>query len=466
MTRTLGRDLDHGDPRRGDAIDRTEPAGLDGLDRLRLLLASAMGTVLLSYALLVPAAAAAVLPVGMPLDAAFAATIPLWLAAHQIPLVIEGQPLSVLPLLPTAGVIVVVATGAHWAVRRLGGRLRADAGPVLASVAGAHATVAVLGSALMPGTAEVAVAPWAAMLGGGLVAGAAGAVGVLRGCGLPAEWRDRLPRWLPGAMRAAAVAVTGLVTAGGALVLLVLALSAPIIAAAYRAAAPDLGAAAGLTVLAVGYLPNAVLAGTSWMLGPGVSVGTATASPFATYAGEASTFPLLAAVPTAPAPAWAPAVLVLPVLVGVLTGRQCGRLPVQQRVPAATGGSVLAAIAIGWLAVGAGGRLAAGPFDPVRLPAEILVPAVLLLVGVPAVLVAGRGRGRGRPGPVGRRGGDARPSRRRRVPAARCAARSRRSRPRRARSRPAGMATCGARRPGSAATRGWCRPPTTRPMRQ
>ena len=175
MTRTLvGHDLDHGDPHPDDPAAPAEPAGLDGLDRLRLLIACAMGTVLVSYALLVPAAAAVVLPVGMPLDAAFAAAIPLWLAAHQIPLVIEGQPFGVLPLMPTVGVVAVVAIGARWAARRLGGRFRADAGPVLASIGGAHAAVAVLGSALLPSAAEVAVAPWAAMVGGGLVGGRGG----------------------------------------------------------------------------------------------------------------------------------------------------------------------------------------------------------------------------------------------------------------------------------------------------
>ncbi len=61
---------------------------VEGLDRLRVLLACAMGTVLVSYAVLVPAVALVVLTAGggLPADGAFAAGIPLWLAAHQIPL--------------------------------------------------------------------------------------------------------------------------------------------------------------------------------------------------------------------------------------------------------------------------------------------------------------------------------------------------------------------------------------------
>ena len=58
-----------------------------------------MGTVLMSYAVLVPAVGVIVLSAGggLSVDSAFAAAIPLWLAAHQIPLALGGQPLSVLP---------------------------------------------------------------------------------------------------------------------------------------------------------------------------------------------------------------------------------------------------------------------------------------------------------------------------------------------------------------------------------
>jgi hypothetical protein len=59
-------------------------------------------------------------------------------------------------------------------------------------------------------------------------------------------------------------------------------------------------------------------------------------------------------------------------------------------VPAAIGAAGLTAIGAGLLAVLAGGRLAAGPFDPITVPAGELVLAVLAFVGVPAVLVARR----------------------------------------------------------------------------
>lgn len=364
-----------------------------------------MGTVLVSYALLVPAAAIVLVSAGggLSIDSSFAAAIPLWLAAHQIPLVLQGHPLSVLPLLPTGVMFVVVMVGAGWAVRRLGCRFRADAGAVLATNAGAHAAVAVLGSALLPRAADVAAAPWAAMVGGGLVAGAAAALGVLRTCGLPADLAARVPVWARAGLRGASVALLSLLFAGAAVVLTALVIGAPSVADAFRQLTPGFGPAIGLTLLAVAYLPNAVVAGMSWVLGPGVAVGAATASPFAAFPSNPSHFPLLAALPTTVPPMWTLAVLLLPVVAGVLSGLTCRRAVAgPARLPAAVTAVVLTALAVAVLAVLAGGRLAAGPFDPIRIPAEVLLPAVLLLVGVPALVVAaaprrGEGDGEGDP---------------------------------------------------------------------
>ena len=388
MTRTLaGTDHEPApDPEPG-----LTPSGVEGLDRLRLLLAGAMGTVLLSYALLVPAAAVVIFTAGgaVSIDGAFAAAIPLWLAAHQIPLVLEGQPLSVLPLLPTAGVAAVIALGAGWTVRRLGCRPRHDAGAVLVAIAGAHAAVAVLGSALLPRAAEVAVAPWSAMVGGGLVSGLAAAAGVLRSCGLPADLAARLPEWLRPAMRGTAVALTGLAFTGSAVLLAGLIVQADAVASAYSRLAPGFGAAVGVTFLAVAYLPNAVVGGLSWALGPGVTVGVGTASPLVTNTAAASSFPLLAALPSGVPPVWALTVFLLPIGVGLLAGLACRRAaPDGFRFSAALATALATAVLTGLLAFLSGGRLATGPFDPVWLPVELLVPAVLLWVGVPVMLVA------------------------------------------------------------------------------
>ncbi len=101
-----------------------------------------------------------------------------------------------------------------------------------------------------------------------------------------------------------------------------------------------------------------------------------------------------------------------PLLVGVLTGITCRRAlasaPVAVRLRAAVAATVLTALAAGLLALLAGGRLTAGPFDPVLMHAGLVVPAVLLWIGGPAVAIAavqraadvtgGRGGERRRPG--------------------------------------------------------------------
>jgi hypothetical protein len=375
--------------RAATSADAPEPS--DGLARLRVLFAAAAGTVLTSYALLVPAAAAVVLTAGdgLSVGGAFAAAIPLWLAAHQIPLVLSGHPFGVLPLLPTAVLFAVVALGAGWALRRLGGRFRHDGGPVLASVAGAHAAVAVLGSALLPRAAEVAAQPWAAMVGAGLLAGGAALTGMWRSCGLPPEWHAA-PAWLRAGVHGGALALAGLVAVAAVLLVVALVLGASRMEAAYRALAPGFGDGLGITLLALAYLPNAAVAALSWGVGAGFSVGSAAASPFGTVPGVPSSFPLLAALPSGVPPVWAPAVLALPALVGVLVGLVVRRaLPVPaDRVRAAVVAGVLGAAGATLLALLAGGRLAAGPYDPVRFPAELVAPATLLWIAGPAAVVA------------------------------------------------------------------------------
>ena len=362
----------------------------DGVARLRILCAAATGTVLASYALLVPAAAAVGWTAGdgLSFDGAFAAAIPLWLAAHQIPLVLSGQPFSVLPLLPTAVLFAVVALGAGWALRRLGGRFRLDGGPVLVGTAGAHAAVAVLGSALLPRAAEVAAQPWAAMVGAGLLAGVAALTGMLRSCGLPPEWRAG-PGWLRVGMRGGALALAGLVAVASVLLVVALVTGAPRMVAAYRALAPTFGDGLGVTLLGLAYLPNAAVGALSWAVGAGFTVGAATGSPFDARPGVPSSFPLLAALPTGVPPMWAPAVLALPVAVGLLVGLFVRRrLPVPaDRIRATAVAGLVAASGATLLALLAGGRLAAGPYDPVRFPVELVAPATLLWIGGVAAVV-------------------------------------------------------------------------------
>lgn len=400
--------------------------GLAGLDRVRLLVGTAMGTVLVSYGLLVPVAALVVLTTGASTsaDALFGASVPLWLAAHQVPLVLDGVPLTALPLLPTLGVLALVAAAARFAARGLAGSLPASssqdrdlgsetfaqrtsgstdrdhgggadgwrdaAGPVIATLAGTHAAVAVLASALLQAAGPVtAAAPWAAALAAGLTAGLAATFGVLRALGAAPSWRVA-PQWLRSGLWAGRVGLAGLASCGAVLLTVALLISATDVHELVTRVGGQAGAGIGLTLLSLAYLPNAVLAASSWALGPGVQIGAALTSPFGTAGGPLPPVPLLAAVPTTAPPAWAPVVLLLPVLTGLLVGLCCrtaGESPLARLRAVGVAAAGVAAVC-GLLALLAGGRLAQGPFDPVQLPALVVAGAALLLIGLPAAAVA------------------------------------------------------------------------------
>ncbi|MBX7558227.1 hypothetical protein K1Y78_62755, partial [Streptomyces sp. tea 10] len=87
----------------------------------------------------------------------------------------------------------------------------------------------------------------------------------------------------------------------------------------------DLGTGAAgdtaLTALQFGYLPNMVVWALTWATGAGFSLGTGPlVSPFQNTLGPLPQFPAFAALPTGDPWLYAPAVLGLPVLAGLLAG--------------------------------------------------------------------------------------------------------------------------------------------------
>ncbi|SFN10175.1 hypothetical protein SAMN05216207_10084 [Pseudonocardia ammonioxydans] len=380
------------EPRRRAAPRPPTGGGGNGLDRLRILLAATMGAVLTGYTLLVPVAALLAGSGGASVtaDGALAVAVPMWLAAHQIPIAFDGRALGLLPLLPTMIVIVMVACFSAWAVRRLGGRVRHDAGAVVASQAGAAAAVAVLAGALLP-KAMAVTAPWASLVGAGMIGGTAAGIGVIHACGLPAAWKRVLAGWPGAALAGVRVAATGLLLIGALVLTGALLLAATTATDAAARLGPGAGAALGVLALAVGYLPNALVGGLSWALGPGVSVGAASSGPLVAVPAPLPSFPLVAVLPVTSVPPGAPLVLLLPAAVGVLTGLACRRAlpadaPTVERVTAPVTATTVVAIGASVLATVAGGALAGGPYDPVSFQGGGVLGAVLLLVGLPALL--------------------------------------------------------------------------------
>jgi hypothetical protein len=297
-----------------------------------------------------------------------------WLAAHHIPLIIDGSPLGVLPLLLTLILGVLVARGAAGVAKRSRISRPGDAGWVAAASAGVHGIGgAVL--ALVATPATITVDPALAAVGCAVVAGAAAGIGLVRPCGLLPAALCRAPGWvLPGVL-AGLWELAVLLTAGLATVLIAAMVSAPDLV---RTLGPNAGSAFGLIVLSIGYLPNATIAGVSWLAGPGFSIGALSASPFAVHAAPVPAVPLLVALPPGPPQSWWVAVVLVPLLAGAAVGRRCtpGReLPERLRVLGAAGGTIaLGSVVLGLLA---GGRLGSAAFDPVDIPSGPLAAALL-----------------------------------------------------------------------------------------
>ncbi|MGH3771219.1 MAG: cell division protein PerM [Pseudonocardiaceae bacterium] len=314
-----------------------------------------------------------------------------WLAAHHVPLTIDGAPLSVLPLLPTLLLGALVARGAAGVAARTRIHQPADAGWVAGVIAGTHSVLGVV-LALAATPTSVTVDPGQAAVGCALVAGAAAGLGLARPCGLLPAALHRAPGWVRPGLMAGLWGLAVLLTAGLVTVLIALVVSAPEVA---QMSGADAGSIVGLTLLSVGYLPNAVLAGLSWLAGPGVAVGALSVSPVAVHAGPVPAVPLLAALPQGPAQSWWIAVLAVPLLVGAAVGRRCAAaepdLPRRLRVL----GVAAVVVSLGSAVLGAlaGGRLGAAAFDPVEVPFGTLAVAVLaatLLGGCAALLLPAR----------------------------------------------------------------------------
>lgn len=374
--------------RRGTPARAAEDDALPAAQKVRVLVGSALGSVLSSYVIMVAVAGLAGATASAPLEplALLVAGLPLWLSAHQVPLIIAGAPLSALPLLPTVGIAMVTAGFAAAALGRLGGRWDADAGRVVGTLAVAHASLAVLTTALP--TDPVRAEPWPALLGAGLVSAAGAALGVLRVAGVPNRW-SLAPRWFRVGLTAAATGLAALATVAALLVLVGLTVDVRTVRVGFDMR-PGFGAELGVAVLSICYLPNAVVSAVSWLAGPGLIVGSAAASPLGVTVGPLPPLPLLAVMPTSPPPGWVAAVFVLPVLAGGMIGLRCRRTGVDPMARLRAVGAAVTTVALVFLlaATLVSGRLAAGPFDPVDLPALSGALALFGWLVVPASIVA------------------------------------------------------------------------------
>ncbi|WP_345581192.1 cell division protein PerM [Tessaracoccus lubricantis] len=330
--------------------------------------------------------------------------------AHGAPVEIAGQAVSIAPLGLTLLLLFLALPLASHAARQAAahgaqaddtGELWVDGERLVAKVAGTFtltyaAAVVILAAALGAGS-------WRAVVGGLVVGGVAGFWGAARGIGYAP--RETWPAWLrsvPKAMGAATLTVL----AGGAVV------SALAVVDGWDrvtgiADALD-GGTSGLILLIVLhllYLPNVVLAGASWLLGAGLTLGDGSVVTMTiTDVGLLPAIPVFGAVPPS---GTAPSSYLWWLAVGVLAGAAAAlvvgfaRPRARFDETALVGGlsGVAAGVLIATFCSMAAGALGDDRLSHIgaRMP-ELLVfaPTILGISGVAAGLALGLLRRRGR----------------------------------------------------------------------
>lgn len=360
--------------------------------RARVLLKAALTPVVVGYfavlALLALIVAGAQGP-RLSVPGLLAASGPAWLGAYQVPLRIGGEPLGVLPLVPTVAVGLLVARCAGAASRRVGAVSPSHAALVVVATVVAHVLATVPIVLFTNGSGGLAAEPVAAFVMPALIAGFCATVGLSRRGGIIAALRTHLDPGARRGLRAGLLGLAALLTGGALALTLATALSTATASRLFAVNAPDAGSGLGMLLLCLGYIPNAVVMAAGFTIGPGFSVGLLSASPFTYSGGVVPALPLLAGMPERQA-LWWPALLLLPAAAGALVGwslRHADRRPTARlRMVGVAGASA----AFGTVVLGAlaGGRLAEGAFDPVSLPLGLVSIAAFCWIAIPGGLVS------------------------------------------------------------------------------
>ncbi|WP_040157408.1 cell division protein PerM [Mobilicoccus massiliensis] len=210
------------------------------------------------------------------------------------------------------------------------------------------------------------------------------------------QWaqREYVPSWVGRAVRPAAAAVLATLAAGAVVLVVGIVLRFGEMAEVYARIG---GGPVGITLMTLAqlaYLPTLAMWAASWLAGPGFTLGGGSSVTwFVSDPGIIPLVPVLATVPTpGPLPTWSPAVVTVPLLIGLMLGIWCVRRAGGtwlERLRLTGVAVVLYALAILVLGVAASGSVGAGYFAHVGLDAVVTALALTGEVGLTALAVAG-----------------------------------------------------------------------------
>ena len=358
LTRTATPSRSRDDDERGATAPLMSSLWVRGA--VSALWASALGCAVLVVVVLIAWAADSRSGAGA--GGAIRTALQLWLAAHRVPLHVEGGTVVMAPLGLTLALGWLVARAAAVLARGQQVDQPRDVGLIAVAIGVPYAVLAAFVAAAAH-SSRVQPDPAVALAGGLVLGVVAAGWGAARGVGVVRECWGRLPAAVARPL-AGGLAATGVLALGG--LLLVLASLATHAAAAWSSVdALGGGAVAAGAVLAldVVLLPNAALAAVGYLAGPGFAVGAGSAVTIGSaQPGSLPALPLLAAVPQSPA-----GVLVEGLVIAVLVGAGLAAAGVVARfgerllrtMLLALGAGAVAGVGIAVLVAVAGG--AAGP---------------------------------------------------------------------------------------------------------
>ncbi|QFG27009.1 hypothetical protein F7P10_12725 [Actinomadura sp. WMMB 499] len=344
------------------------------------------------------------------LPGVFRTTVNFWLISHHAGFSSGHGRVGLLPL----GVLIVPGAllyrGGAWMIRGIGlpDRPRVAVARVAVSLAAPYAALA--GALALAATGPtMRPSAWQALVACFTVAVVAGGLGAARAvvaAQVAAEARGRrvrsglgaLLRLLPERPRSLLIGVAGstavLLASGAVLVAVSLALHLEDAEHLYDMLGPGVVGGVLLLLVELAFLPNAVIWGMSYAIGPGFSVGAGTTvSPTGVYLDVVPAFPPLAALPE---PGPAPAASLLALAAPFVAGAVGGMLTVRSAPSAANEAAPLWGFVSGALTGVAAALLAAlsgGPLGGERMatvgpsPWQVGLMATLE-VGISAAIVA------------------------------------------------------------------------------